>query len=439
VGKETDALPTKSKATKGPLMRYSAPRGTQDVVPDDASRWQHLEGCFRGICALYGYREIRTPVFEDTALFARAVGEETDIVAKEMYVFEDRGGRSMALRPEGTAPVVRAYLQHKMWGLPGAQKLYYIAPIFRYERPQAGRYRQHHQVGLEVLGAPGPDVDAEIIALGRRLLDALGICGGSLEVNSVGCPDCRPQYRSILQDALRPVLSELCEVCQVRFDRNPMRILDDKTERCRELTANAPHILDHLCAACREHFDGLQKHLAALGLEYHVNPRIVRGLDYYTRTAFEIVHDALAAKDTVIGGGRYDGLVEELGGPATPGVGFGAGVERMLLIMEAQNVAPPPAPEIVYVAAIDDAGREAALRVLRDLRCAGIAADTDYAHRSLKAQMKEADRLNCRQAVILGGDELAAGTAMVRDMQSREQKPVAVGELAAALSGGAGG
>ncbi|UCH33282.1 MAG: histidine--tRNA ligase [Armatimonadota bacterium] len=416
-------------------MRYSAPRGTQDILPEDVCRWQRLEACFRDLCARYGYREIRTPVFEDMALFARAVGEETDIVAKEMYVFEDRGGRAMALRPEGTAPVVRAYVQHKLYGLPGAQKLYYIAPIFRYERPQAGRYRQHHQVGVEAIGAPGPDIDAEIIALGRDLLDALGVSGGRLEINSVGCRECRPQYRQTLQDALRPVLSELCEVCQGRFDRNPMRILDDKNERCRELTADAPRILDHLCAACRGHFEGLQQCLADLGLEYHVNARIVRGLDYYARTAFEIIHDALAAKDTVIGGGRYDGLVEELGGPPTPGVGFGAGVERMLLIMEAQGAAPPRADGMVYVAAADDAARKAALRALRGLRSAGIAADMDYSARSLKAQMKEANRVGASRVVILGEDELRSGAATVRDMATGEQTQVALSDLPGALGG----
>ena len=415
-------------------MRYAAPRGTQDILPEDAPRWQRLEGCFRDLCALYGYREIRTPVFEEMALFARAVGEETDIVAKEMYVFEDRGGRAMALRPEGTAPVVRAYVQHKLHGRPGAQKLYYIAPIFRYERPQAGRYRQHHQVGVEAIGTPGPDVDAEVIALGRHLLDALGIAGGRLEINSVGCPECRPVYRRALQDALRPILAELCEVCQVRFDRNPMRILDDKNERCRELTRDAPSILDHLCEACRAHFDGLQAHLKDLGLDYTANPRIVRGLDYYTRTAFEIIHDALAAKDTVIGGGRYDGLVEQLGGPPTPGMGFGAGIERMLLIMEAQGAAPPAACEMVYIAAADEGSRKAALRALRELRGAGIAADMDYTARSLKTQMKEADRLGCRQVVILGEQELAAGTATVRDMATGEQRQVGLGDLARTLA-----
>ena len=421
-------------------MRYSAPRGTQDILPEDASRWQGLEACFRDLCARYGYREIRTPVFEETALFTRAVGEETDIVAKEMYVFEDRGGRSMALRPEGTAPVVRAHVQHKLWGLPGAQKLYYIAPIFRYERPQAGRYRQHHQVGVEAIGAPGPDVDAEVIALGHHLLDELGIAGGRLEINSVGCPDCRPQYRRALQEALRPALPQLCEICQCRFERNPMRILDDKNERCRELTRDAPSILDHLCPACRRHFEGLRRCLTELGLKHEVNPRIVRGLDYYTRTAFEIIHDALAAKDTVIGGGRYDGLAQELGGPPTPGVGFGAGIERMLLIMEAQGAPPPQQPDMVYVAAADEQAREAALGLLRDLRHAGVAADTDYNGRSLATQMKEANRLGCRRVVILAEQRLKSGAATVRDMTSGEQSEVAVGELAQVIAaGGMGG
>jgi histidyl-tRNA synthetase len=426
-------------ADSDPTMPYSAPRGTQDILPAESARWQQLEHRFRALCALYGYREIRTPAFEEMALFARAVGEETDIVSKEMYVFEDRGGRKLALRPEGTAPVVRAYLQHRLYGRPGAQKLYYIAPIFRYERPQAGRYRQHHQVGVEAIGAPGPDLDAEAIALWRHLLDALGISGGRLEINSVGCPQCRPRYRRLLQEALRPARAELCEVCQGRFERNPMRILDDKNEHCRELTANAPRILDHLCAACRGHFEGLQQHLARLGLEYHVNPRIVRGLDYYTRTAFEIIHDALAAKDTVVGGGRYDGLVEELGGPPTPGVGFGAGIERMLLIMEAQKVAPPPSPEMVYVAAADESGRAEAPRVLRALRCAGVAADSDYSRRALSTQMKEANRLGCRRVVILAQAQLASGMATVRDMKTGEQRPARLDDLPRELDRPEGG
>lgn len=415
-------------------MRYSAPRGTQDILPEDVSRWQQVEACFRGLCARYGYREIRTPVFEETALFARAVGEETDIVSKEMYVFEDRGGRSLALRPEGTAPVVRAYLQHKLYGLPGTQKLYYIAPIFRYERPQAGRYRQHHQVGIEAIGAAGPEVDAEVIALGRQMLDELGIAGGRLEVNSVGCPECRARYRRVLQAALRPLLAELCEACQARFDRNPMRILDDKNERCQELTRDAPSILDHLCAECRAHHDGVLGFLTEMGIEYHVNPRIVRGLDYYTRTAFEIIHGALAAKDTVVGGGRYDGLAQELGGPPTPGVGFGAGIERMLLVMEAQSAPAPPAQDLVYVAAEDDGARGAVLRVLMDLRRAGVAADADFNQRSLKAQMKEANRLGCRRVVILAQAQLESGAATVRDMTTGEQTQVSLGELARRLA-----
>lgn len=404
------------------------------MLPPESSRWQRVEACFRDLCARYGYREMRTPVFEEMGLFTRAVGEETDIVSKEMYVFKDRGDRAMALRPEGTAPVVRAYIQHKLYGLPGAQKLYYIAPIFRYERPQAGRYRQHHQVGIEALGASGPDIDAEVIALGRNLLDDLGITGGRLQINSVGCPECRAQYRRALQDALRPLLPELCEVCQVRFEHNPMRILDDKNERCRELTRDAPNILDHLCADCHTHFDGLQAALTAVRLEYAVNPRIVRGLDYYTRTAFEIIHDDLAAKDTVVGGGRYDGLVQELGGPATPAIGFGAGIERLLLIMENQGLAAPVVSDVVYVAVADDAGRAAVPALLRDLRRAGAKAESDYNARSLKAQMKEANRLASRHVVILSSEELASGAATVRDMTSGEQRQVAVGDLVRELA-----
>jgi histidyl-tRNA synthetase len=419
---------------EGSPMSYSAPRGTQDILPEDAPRWQALERAFRAVCARYGYGEIRTPVFEETDLFVRSVGAETDIVSKEMYTFTDRGGRSMTLRPEGTAPVVRAYLEHKLHGRPGVQKFYYVAPIFRYDRPQAGRYRQHHQVGIEALGAPGPDLDAEIIALATDLLTALDLQGGRLNINSIGCPDCRPAYREALRRALEPCLSELCALCQHRYQHNPLRILDDKNEQCRELTRDAPSILDYLCEPCREHFAGLRALLDELQIAYAVNPRVVRGLDYYVRTTFEIVHEGLGAQNALLGGGRYDGLAEELGGPPTPGIGFGSGIERLLLALQSQGwCAPAPAPP-VYVATMGDAARRAGFLLLARLRRAGVAADMDYLARSLNAQMKEADRRCSPTAIVIGEDEIARGVVTLRDMTSREQREVTADEAVALLS-----
>jgi len=412
----------------------SAPRGTQDILPREARRWQHLEATFRGVCERYQYGEIRTPAFEEAELFARAVGEHTDIVSKEMYVFTDRGGRSLALRAEGTASVVRAFVEHKLYGEPDAHKLYYIAPIFRYERPQAGRYRQHHQMGVECLGPAGADADAEVIALALDLLADLGIVGATLELNSIGCPVCAPGYRQVLRDFLRPMLSELCEVCQERFATNPLRILDEKNPRCRALTENAPVMLDSLCDDCREHHNAVLRHLDQAGVVYTINPRIVRGLDYYTRTAFEVIHGQLGAQNTLVGGGRYDGLVEELGGPPTPAVGFGSGMERLLLVLEQQGWQPPrPAPP-VYVALAGGAG-DAGWVLAQRLRRAGVPAQLDLLHRSLKAQMKEADRLGCRFVLVMGEQEVASGAATLRDMQSGEQKPVPLAQAPEILSG----
>ena len=312
-------------------MPFAAPRGTQDILPEDVRRWQWLEETFRRLCAVYGYGEIRTPVFEATELFTRSVGEETDIVSKQMYTFKSRGGDSLTLRPEGTAPAVRAAIQHNLLGQGGVVKLYYAGPIFRYEKPQKGRYRQFHQVGVEAFGSPGPQLDAEMLAFARDLLAAVGITNVSLELNSVGCPQCRPRYRDALRNALAGARSELCPDCTRRYEANPLRILDCKVERCRELSADVPVILDVLCDDCKAHLQGVEHGLQALDVPYTINPHIVRGLDYYTRTAFEFIAGGLGAQDTVLAGGRYDGLVEELGGPPTPAIGFAAGMERLLL------------------------------------------------------------------------------------------------------------
>ena len=410
-------------------VKRAAPRGTQDILPPDTLRWEALEAAFRAVCTRYQYGEIRTPTFEETDLFTRAVGEHTDIVSKEMYTFTDRGDRSMTLRPEGTASVVRSFIEHKLHGEPDAHKLYYIAAIFRYERPQAGRYREHHQLGVECLGPAGPDADAEVIALAFDLLGSLGLGGATLHLGSVGCPLCRPDYRRRLQDFLRPHLASLCEYCQARFDTNPLRILDDKNPRCQELTQGAPVMLDHLCAECQAHHEAVLRALDAARVPHEVDPRIVRGLDYYTRTAFEIMHAQLGAQNVLVGGGRYDGLVEELGGPPTPAVGFGSGIERLLLVLEQQGWQPPAPPPPIYVAVAQGAG-ETGWQVVTRLRQAGLPAQLDLLHRSLKAQMKEADRLRSRWVVILGEDEVKTGAATVRDMTSGEQQPVALDVLA---------
>ncbi|MHB9025818.1 MAG: histidine--tRNA ligase [Armatimonadota bacterium] len=409
-------------------MTYTAPRGTQDILPEDSARWQWLEDTFRRICARYVYAEIRTPIFESTELFTRSVGEETDIVTKQMYTFESRGGESLTLRPEGTAPVVRAVIQQNLLARGGIQKLYYYGPIFRYERPQKGRYRQFHQVGVEAFGSPGPEIDAEVLALATDFLRAIGMADARLEINSVGCPECRPRYRDALRGALAGARGELCPDCQRRYETNPLRILDCKVEKCRELSRDVPSILDVLCEACKEHFEGVLAGLQALEIPYVVNPNIVRGLDYYTRTAFEFIAGNLGAQNTVLAGGRYDGLTAELGGPATPAIGFAAGIERLLLSV-GDAAALPEMPGPVFIAAIGDAARRQALPRATALRRAGIPAALDYTARSLKAQMKEADRQRARFVVILGEEELARGEAALRDMRDGTQQTLPLGQL----------
>lgn len=410
-------------------MRYAAPRGTADVLPQESHRWQYVEGKFREICRLYGYNEFRTPTFEETELFARSVGEHTDIVGKEMYTFLDRGGRSMTLRAEGTAPIVRAYVQHKLHGEQPINKFYYITSVFRYERPQAGRFREHHQVGIEAFGSQDPAIDAEVLSLGVQYLTSLGIHGYELKINSVGCPACAPQYRETLKRDVQPYLSEMCETCRTRYDTNPLRILDCKVPSCKELTVNVPNIVDHLCNECDDHLKAVLRYLDDLGIEYKLDPRLVRGLDYYTKTAFEFVSSELGAQSTVIGGGRYDGLVAEMGGQPTPAVGFGSGIERTLLIMDAQGIeAPVTTRPDIFVATLGEKPREAGVKLLAGLRRAGIAAETDYAGKSLKAQMKAADREQARFVVIIGEDELSRGLIKLRNMETKEETDIPLGQ-----------
>jgi len=418
-------------------VKYQAPKGTHDILPAEVAEWRRLEQTFREVCDQYVFEELRTPMFEHTEVFVRAVGEETDIVSKEMYVFEDRGGRSLALRPEGTAGVVRACLQHGLGGRDGKTlvKVYYLMPIFRYERPQAGRYRQHHQAGVEVLGSQDPALDAEVIDLACTYYARLDLTGVRVLINSVGCPACRPRYREELRAFLAPVLDRLCVDCRRRQETNPLRVLDCKHETCRELTKDAPLMLDHLCDECAAHFEQLRQHLKTLGVPAEVDPRIVRGLDYYTKTAFEVRHAALGAQDALMGGGRYDGLVEELGGPPTPAVGFGLGLERAILARRQAGAADTLEPRRgVFVAALGQQAQNAAVGLLGRLRRAGVRADMHHGDRGLRAQLRQADKRNYARAVLLGEDELRSGAATVRDLVTGEQVEIPLDELAIKLA-----
>lgn len=406
-------------------MQYQAPRGTRDIFSGEVEKWQFLEGSFKNLCALYGFTEIRTPLFEQTELFARSVGEESDIVSKEMYTFKDRSGRSLTLRPEGTAAVVRAYLEHNLKERPQPVKLYYSGPMFRYDRPQAGRYRQFHQVGLELFGAPGPVADAEIIALSLNYFRALHIEDVVLELNSVGCPQCRPAYREELLDYLQPLEEKLCSDCRRRFSANPLRVLDCKEEGCRELVRQAPQMADRLCPGCADHFRQLQEILEQLQIPYLLNPRLVRGLDYYTRTAFEFVPTAANGQGSLGGGGRYDYLVEYCGGPQVPAVGVALGVERLLAAAESAAVPPfatGKAP--LYIAAAGEGLAAGTLALAEELRSRGVAVESELMERSLKGQMKYAGRRGFQTVVIIGSRELAAGSVTMRHMDSGDQEEV---------------
>jgi len=404
------------------MTKYAAPRGTNDVLPRESPKWQFVEARFREICSLYGYREIRTPTFEDTQLFTRSVGETTDIVSKEMYTFQDRGGRSITLRAEGTAPAVRAYVQHSLGAEQPLSKLYYITSVFRYERPQAGRYREHHQLGIEAIGASDAALDAEVIDLAMGFLSAIGIQGLELKLNSVGCAQCRPVYREALRRYVEPFVKDLCPSCQTRYDANPLRMLDCKEARCRELLAGAPSILDTLDEGCRIHLEELQRNLKLIGITFAIDSRLVRGFDYYTRTVFEIISPQLGAQNSVLGGGRYDDLVADLGGQPTPAAGFGMGEERLLLTLDQLGIELPVDKRVsVFVSMLGDAAREPGLKLLAGIRREGVSAETTYDNRSLKAQMRLADKLGARHVVLLGEDEIARGAATVKNMVTGEQ------------------
>lgn len=415
-------------------MRYRAVRGMHDILPEESWKWQYLEEKIRTFAHRYGYREIRTPVVEYTEVFQRGVGEGTDIVEKEMYTFLDRGGRSLSLRPEGTAAVVRAYLEHNLGASGTPVKLYYIAPLFRYDRPQRGRYRQHHQFGAEILGTPDPAADAEVLSLPIRLMQDLGLREVEVHLNSVGDAACRPRYIEALRNYFGRYLDELCADCQRRYEVNPLRILDCKEERCHALAREAPTIFPYLCQECRSHFEGVQEHLDWLGIRYTIDPFIVRGLDYYTRTAAEVYSGKLGAQNAMFGGGRYDGLASQLGGPPVPGVGFGMGIERLLLVLEEEGIALPREDGLdVFVATMGESGHREAFQLLDRMRQAGLRADGDPSRRELRAQMKLANRLGARYTVILGEEELRSGMATVRDMASGVQERLPLEGLIEAL------
>ena len=393
------------------------PKGTKDVLPSETYKWQFIENAAREVAKDFNIREIRTPVFEHTELFLRGVGETTDVVTKEMYTFEDKGGRSITLKPEGTAGAARMFIENGLANAPLPLKAYYITPCYRYERPQAGRLREFHQFGIEVFGTSAPEADAEVIFAASSFLKKLGIRDTRLEINSIGCKSCRAEYNRALKDYFRPHLGEMCSTCNERFDKNPLRMIDCKEERCKKITANAPKILDYLCPDCRAHFERVKTLLDGLGVEYAVNPDIVRGLDYYTRTVFEFVSTSIGAQGTVCGGGRYDGLISELGGGNVPAIGFAAGLERLVLLMENTGVPFPeaPVPE-VYIAGMDDASRAKAFSLVNGLRTQGISAEGDLMARSVKAQLKYADKLGAKYVVVIGGTELETGVCNVKKM-----------------------
>jgi len=407
------------------VTRSTAPRGTFDVLPPQSRRWQALERTIDTICSRFGYAEIRTPIFESTDVFVRTIGEGTDIVDKEMYTFTDRGGRSITLRPELTAPVVRAALEHNLLQtLPS--KLYYRGPVFRYERPQKGRFRQSHQWGVECFGVPGPEADAEVIAIGAEMLRAVGAHDFRLEINSMGCAECREKYRNALVKYLVQHRADLSETSRERLHRNPMRILDSKDEVDRAVLARAPTIDAFWCESCKEHLAAVRALLVSMGIESELNPRIVRGLDYYTRTVFEFSSRLLGAQNAICGGGRYDGLVKAMGGPQTPGVGLAMGMERLLMLVdEAKSTALDGAPAIdVAFIAFEEADARALAPIMHALRRRGVGADMDYTRRKLEKQIRAAGEAGARLAVIVGGDERAAGEATVQDLRTRARERV---------------
>ena len=413
-------------------MAIQKPRGTQDLLPSVLGNWYYIENTIRRLCKTYGFEEVRTPMFEETGLFLRGIGETTDIVQKEMYSFPtgDKKDQSYTLRPEGTASAVRAYLENKIYGQESITKWFYIGPMFRHDKPQAGRYRQFHQFGVELLGTQAPSADAECISLVLQLLRDLGLKDLNVEVNSVGCPTSRPAYREKLIAFFEPKKEELCELCQSRLYKNPLRILDCKEEKCQQLAVGVPELSENLCEECQDHFHHVKEYLTAAGEKFSLNPRLVRGLDYYTKTAFEVQYTPLGSQSAVAGGGRYDGLVEELDGPHTPAVGFAMGMERLLLALEKQGLLPEREQEdSVFVVALGEMAQKEAFRITNTLRNAYVKAEMEGSGKSMKSQMKYANKINAKYVIIIGDNELAEGKVILKYMDTSEQEIVSLAEI----------
>ena len=412
-------------------MLSKAPRGTRDILPKEVYKWHYVEKKFREICALYGYEEMRTPIFEHTEVFTRSVGDTTDIVQKEMYTFTDKGDRQISLKPEGTAGTIRSFIENKLYADTQPTKLFYITPCFRYERPQAGRQRQFHQFGIEALGSDEPSIDAEVISLAVQFFNELGLKDLSVNINSVGCPHCREEYNKTLKSYLDAKSDVLCETCLERKDKNPMRVIDCKNPTCKKNIKDIPFMIDHLCDDCKNHFDKLQEYLREMDIKFVVDKTIVRGLDYYKKTAFEIISNDIGSQSTVCGGGRYDGLVEQLGGPkGISGIGFGLGAERLLLTLENNNIEiKNPKATDIYIATIGDAAKTKSFSLIKSLRDNHISADIDHLGKSLKAQFKYSDKINAKYTIVIGDDELANDAATLKNMQTSEQTTVKLSEL----------
>ncbi len=406
-------------------VKYKALKGVQDLIPPEIELWQHIEDVSKAVFKVYGYKELRVPIIESTDIFLRSIGETTDIVEKEMYTFPDKAGRSITLRPEGTAPVVRAFIEHNLFNLNPPQKFYYHGPMFRYERPQAGRFRQFYQIGVEAFGIDDPKLDAEIICMLRHTLEEMGLTGLEFELNSIGCSNCRPKYRESLKEFLSGRLVRLCPDCQRRFELNPLRIMDCKVTGCIELRQGAPRVIDFLCEDCRNHFDKLKDYLQLLNVSFAVNPDLVRGLDYYTKTTFEVTTTSLGAQKAVAAGGRYDRLVEEFGGPPTPAIGFAIGAERIASLLKDNYVYQSSGP-VIFFATLGGEASATALKIADSLRTKGLYIEVGYDVMSLKSQMKRADRLGALYTVILGEDELKSGKAIIRDMQTKKQSDIPI-------------
>ena len=413
---------------------YKAPRGTFDILPPDQVYWNYVEEKAASICQLYGYQPLSTPIFEDSRLFTRTVAGGTDIVDKEMYTFKDKGGQELALRAEGTAPVCRAYLEHGLFNLTQPVKLYYIEPTFRYERPQAGRYRQHHQFGFEALGDADPILDAEVIEMAHQFFFSLGFSGFSIQLNSIGCKHCQPRYLEVLKQHYSDYTDRLCPDCKIRLDRNLLRLLDCKNDSCQEIAKTAPKITDYLCHECQLHFQSVQKYLGILNIPFRLNHRLVRGLDYYTRTVFEVEPLEKGGQSTLGGGGRYDNLLEELGGKPIPAVGFATGIERIILNLERHKISVPALPKpIAFISHLGEEARIEAVKLASELRKAGFAIILATGDKSLKGQMRQANSLDSNYAIIIGEQEVKNQNIMLRDMKSGEQETIPLAETAQTL------